>query len=112
MPHEQPSNYAIARRTAWFHEYATRFSRQPADLPLRCPCCGFKTLGARGGFEICPVCFWEDDGQDDHDADVVRGGPNGSLSLTAARANFRQFGACEERFLQNVRQPRPDEMPE
>jgi hypothetical protein len=27
-----------------------------------------------------PVCFWEDDGQDDHDADLVRGGPNGALS--------------------------------
>ncbi len=29
---------------------------------------------------------WEDDGQDGHDADVVRGGPNGRLSLIVARA--------------------------
>ncbi|WP_326608352.1 hypothetical protein OG930_04775 [Streptomyces sp. NBC_01799] len=28
---------------------------------------------------MCPVCFWEDDGQGDHDADRVRGGPNGRL---------------------------------
>ena len=31
-------------------------------LFYRCPCCGFRTLGTRGGFEICAVCFWEDDG--------------------------------------------------
>src|SRR5690606_15709062 len=41
-----------------------------------CPCCGHPTLGERAGFEICPVCFWEDDGQDDVDAHVERGGPN------------------------------------
>ena len=67
----------------------------PPVLPLRCPCCGCKTLRERGGFQICQVCFWEDDGQDDHDADVVRGGPNGRLSLTQARANY-QRGALAE----------------
>jgi Cysteine-rich CPCC len=75
----------------------------------RCPCCGFKTLYGKGHYEICPVCFWEDDGQDDHDADDVRGGPNGTLSLTEARANFRNLGACETRALNKVRRPLPDE---
>lgn len=41
-----------------------------------CPRCGHLTLGERAGFEICPVCFWEDDGQDDAEADVERGGPS------------------------------------
>lgn len=45
------------------------------------PCCGFITLTERSAYEICPVCFWEDDGQDDHDADHVRGGPNGRSPL-------------------------------
>lgn len=75
----------------------------------RCRCCGYRTLGERGGFEICSVCFWEDDGQDDQDADEVRGGPNADLSLTQARQNFREFGACERRFLENVRPPTEDE---
>jgi hypothetical protein len=78
----------------------------------RCPCCFCKTLGERGGFEICPVCFWEDDGQDDHDAEVVRGGPNGVLSLTDARANYRQLGACDERSVAHVRPPTADELPD
>jgi hypothetical protein len=38
------------------------------------------------------VCFWEDDGQDDIDADIVYGGPNGSLSLTQARHNYQERG--------------------
>ncbi|MBA3834006.1 MAG: hypothetical protein H0X34_19375 [Chthoniobacterales bacterium] len=76
----------------------------------RCPCCGCKTLRGRGGFEICPVCFWEDDGQDDHDADDVRGGPNKELSLSQARRNYREFGASDRRDLSHVRQPIPEEL--
>jgi hypothetical protein len=40
---------------------------KPENGPYPCPCCGFVTLGERSAFEICPVCFWEDDGQDDHE---------------------------------------------
>jgi hypothetical protein len=59
---------------------------------MPCPCCHLPTLHARGVFEICPVCWWEDDGQDDADADTVRGGPNGPYSLTQARANALDHG--------------------
>jgi hypothetical protein len=51
------------------------------------------TLGERGGFEICEICFWEDDGQDSDDADIVRGGPNHDYSLTEARNNFQKYFA-------------------
>ena len=80
------------------------------ELPLRCPCCGCKTLGERGGYEICAVCFWEDDGQDEEDADLIRGGPNANLSLTQARTNFRTVGACDADSLKFVRPPRPEEL--
>lgn len=53
-----------------------------------CPCCGYPTLAARGDYEICTICWWEDDGQDDANANDVLGGPNGAYSLTMARANF------------------------
>lgn len=79
------------------------------ELPLRCPCCGYKTLGERGVYEICAVCFWEDDGQDDEDADEVLGGPNGSISLTQGRANFHEFGASQRKDLPHVRKPRHNE---
>jgi hypothetical protein len=50
-----------------------------------CPSCGYPTLGERGGYEICLICDWEDDDQDDDTADEVWGGPNSSLSLTESR---------------------------
>lgn len=81
------------------------------SLPLRCPCCGFKTLTERGAFEICPVCFWEDDGQDEHDATEVRGGPNGDMSLAQGRLNYRSFGASSRKGVPHVRLPHPHEMP-
>jgi hypothetical protein len=79
------------------------------ELPLRCPCCEFKTLSERGGFEICPVCFWEDDGQDEDDAHKVFCGPNGGISLTEGRANYLGFGACQRQSLPYVRKPFPKE---
>ena len=78
---------------------------------LACPCCRFLTLSERGGFEICEVCFWEDDGQDDSDAEIVRGGPNGYLSLEQARRNFAAFGASDEKFKTLIRSPRTEEIP-
>jgi len=80
------------------------------EKAYRCPCCGYKTLHSRGEFDLCPVCFWEDDGQDDHDAAKVRGGPNGTLSLSDARQAFKIHGAVEVKFLKNVRAPFADEV--
>jgi len=82
-----------------------------AEGPYRCPCCGFITLTERSADEICRVCFWEDDGQDDHDADEVRGGPSRALSLTVARSNFQAMGACDERCTRFVRPPLSTELP-
>jgi hypothetical protein len=55
---------------------------------IACPCCGYATLDERGGWDICRICWWEDDGQDNHNATVVVGGPNSNLSLARARLNF------------------------
>lgn len=111
-PQDKPTPEELARRKAWFEQYTTRLEGQLAELPLRCPCCYCQTLSERAGFEICPVCFWEDDGQDDHDADVVRGRPNGLLSLTQARSNYEEFGACDKQMVSNVRKPRSEELPD
>jgi hypothetical protein len=82
-----------------------------ADQPsYRCPCCYFVTLRDRGGDDICPVCFWQDDGQDDHDADEVRGGPNRSLSLRDARLNYNATGASDPIRLAHVRLPSEQEI--
>jgi hypothetical protein len=76
---------------------------EPADPTPRhqCPCCDFVTLPERGNYLICPICFWEDDGQD-VDALDETSGPNHGMTLREARINFKQFGACEESMIKNV----------
>ena len=56
-----------------------------------CPCCGYLTLDSRADYEVCELCNWEDDGQDDESADEVWGGPNSDYSLSEARANFLKY---------------------
>lgn len=70
-----------------------------------CLCCGFLTLDEEpnGTYEICPVCFWEDDWQQADDPDYA-GGAN-RMSLNEARKNFQRIGAKEERNLSMVRPP-------
>jgi hypothetical protein len=76
-----------------------------------CPCCGFLTLqGAPPGtFEICPVCYWEDDEVQFRDP-TYQGGAN-NVSLQQARINFRALGAVESRFQDRVRSATPEEFP-
>lgn len=76
---------------------------EPADPTPRhlCPCCDYLTLPERGNYLICPVCFWEDDGQDLH-ALYRASGPNHGITLRTGRMNFEKFGACEEAMVGNV----------
>ncbi|HEY2833997.1 MAG TPA: CPCC family cysteine-rich protein, partial [Sporichthyaceae bacterium] len=60
--------------------------------PYSCPCCGHVTLPERGAYDLCAECGWEDDGQDDHDSHIVRGGPNGSGSLDDVRQRYVELG--------------------
>jgi hypothetical protein len=62
------------------------------QFPDTCPCCGYETIDGRGNYDICPICWWEDDGQDNDDANVVRSGPNSNVSLTRARISFLTHG--------------------
>lgn len=64
-------------------------------FPNACPCCGYDTIDGRGDYDICTICWWEDDGQDNDDANIVRGGPNSTLSLSRARLNFLQHGISQ-----------------
>lgn len=57
---------------------------------FQCPCCYYPTLHEEDDDEICYLCGWQDDGQDDPYADEVWGGPNKDYSLTEARENFKK----------------------
>lgn len=78
------------------------------DGSYPCPCCGHLTLGEPpGSYEICPVCFWEDDNVQLR-WPTWAGGAN-KPSLIDAQRNFAAIGVCEERVLRHVRPPTQDE---
>lgn len=58
---------------------------------VKCPCCRYPTLEERASYEVCLLCDWEDDGQDNPYADEVWGGSNGEYSLSKARDNFIKY---------------------
>lgn len=70
-----------------------------------CPCCGYKTLDEKptGTYEICGICFWEDDEVQYRNPDY-EGGAN-AVSLRQARGNFMKMGACDKDSLPFARKP-------
>lgn len=81
-------------------------------MGYRCLCCGYLTLPVpdkeAAGY-ICPVCFWENDiflRKHTH-----RSVCNSSMTLLEGEKNFIKFGACQERLVQYVREPKEEEIP-
>lgn len=76
---------------------------------IACPCCGFRTIDSesKGSYNICHVCFWEDDPIQLEDPDYESGANR--MSLRQAQQNFLSFGACDKEMLRNVRPPAKDE---
>ena len=70
-------------------------------LTYPCPCCGHLVFDEPpGSYDICPICFWEDD------LSQLRfpmtGGAN-HVSLIDGQLNFERYGVCETRFQSKVR---------
>jgi hypothetical protein len=60
-----------------------------------------------GSYDICPVCWWEDDLVQLRRPDMA-GGANGP-SLIEAQRNFQRTGASDERLVEHVRPARASE---
>lgn len=99
--HRKPVNRAPSKHV--------NLGMDTAPALFRCPCCGHRTLEAPDTLALCPVCWWEDDGQEDADASDVRNTVNGELSLDEARTHYSQCGAAHPRFLAYVRKPEVSE---
>ena len=80
------------------------------NMKYPCPCCGYYTYKhvPDGSYDICPVCFWEDDPIQLEDPECE--GSANRVSLEQARLNYKKFGACEKEMLPHVRKPNYDEM--
>ena len=74
-----------------------------------CPCCGYKVFGEfPGSYDICPICFWEDDVFQLYYP--LQGGGANPASLVEAQVNFIQFGACDRAMAKKVREPSADDV--
>ena len=81
----------------------------PSDYT--CPCCGFRTLSrGPGDYDLCPVCFWEDDGMHGNDA-ASMAGPNG-MTLAEGQRLYRRYGTSALHAAGRVRPPASDEPPD
>ena len=75
----------------------------------KCPCCGYFTFEKKERtYDICPVCFWEDD-PEQYKNPTLKGGAN-HVSLCDARVHFKQYGACDTEMKKYVRGPKKDEL--
>ncbi|MBK8255265.1 MAG: hypothetical protein IPK82_21715 [Polyangiaceae bacterium] len=79
-------------------EGADTFISGAPERLVDCPCCGYLTLDRRGEYDICAVCFWEDDGS----VDPVRYSSVNHMTLGEGREHFLRVGACEERLIEKV----------
>mgnify|MGYP001578523587 CR=1 FL=1 len=70
----------------------------PEPELLACLCCGYRTLGERGAYLICAVCWWEDVFEG-HPPEIP--GPN-RVTLEQGRRNFERFGASDPRELDRI----------
>ena len=75
----------------------------------RCPCCGYFTFEKKErAYDICPVCFWEDDPEQFKNP-TLHGGAN-HVSLAEAKINYKHFAACDTEMKKYVRGPKKDEL--
>lgn len=97
----------------WNTLISNNYSKEKEGLGItkkyECPCCRHFTFNEQppGTFEICPVCYWEDDSVQYSDPNY-EGGAN-KVSLNKARENFIRLGAIEKEYVAWVRPPLDEE---
>lgn len=80
------------------------------EVKFLCPCCGNLTLDDRPGtFEICPVCYWEDDIIQKNNPEYENG--SNEISLIKAQENYKKYGAILPEYVDLVRKAFDNEKP-
>ena len=96
---------------ARLQQYVNRDLIKKKDEPkkYKCPCCGYYTFEKKErAYDICPVCFWEDDPFQYENPMMERGANHESLAT--ARINYKHYSACDPEMRKYVRGPKKDEL--
>jgi hypothetical protein len=74
-----------------------------------CPCCGYIVFSeAPGSYDVCHVCFWEDD--DVQLADPWFPGGANKPNLIESQKHYKKYGAMGKEFVKNVKGPQKKDM--
>lgn len=76
----------------------------PQGKKHTCFVCGYRTLDNRCDWDICPICFWEDDVFLEVDDDD-ESSPANKMMVSQAQANFIRYGAVSPDLVNKVRPP-------
>ncbi len=68
-----------------------------------CPICGYHTLEERFNYEICTICFWEDDTQVKLTEDLFS--EANKLKVSEAQVNYMLHGVVDGNYKDNARKP-------
>jgi len=67
----------------------------------KCLCCNYLSLLTKDDFEICEICYWEDDPLTKEVNKISS--INHGLTLEDAKKNFVKFGAVEQKYIDQVK---------
>lgn len=109
---------------------AKRKEKKKTMKKYKCLCCGYITLETRGEYDICPVCFWEDDAYlyFDEQGNIkgsyyetneiseeilmdIPSGANNGLTLREGRKNYKKHKVYKKSMKKYVRKPKKKEYP-
>lgn len=66
---------------------------------IKCPCCNYYTINEI--YDICPVCFWENDPIQEVHPNTMLGANH--VTLNVAKENYKKFGVSELEYADKVR---------
>jgi len=77
-----------------------------------CPCCGYYTFKepVEGNYDVCDVCFWQDDLEQKKDLSLVIGAND--MCLNTALKNYLSIGAVDAEKVKYIRGAFEEEIPE
>lgn len=87
----------IQKKVKVLYQFPITVTGLPKEL-IPCSCCNYKTISEKGNYQICPICFWEDDGGNDK----FKYSSVNHMTLEEAKVNFQEKGAISEKFLKFV----------
>lgn len=87
----------IKEKIKTIYQFPLIITGTPKEL-MACPCCNYKTISEKGNYEVCKVCFWEDDGN----TDESRYSQVNHMTLKEAKDNFEIKGVILDKFLKYV----------